>query len=73
MVNVIKAIDTLYSKNQLGIKKTPVVLMAGGFGKRLAPITNFLPKALMPLNNKPILEHIIHSFLTTSLIIFFYV
>lgn len=62
VVNVIKAIDTLYSKNQLGTKKTPVVLMAGGFGKRLAPVTNFLPKALMPLNNKPILEHIIHSF-----------
>ena len=62
VLNVIKAVDFLYSKNQTSVKKTPIVLMAGGLGKRLAPFTNFLPKALLPLNDKPILEQIILSF-----------
>ena len=36
--------------------------MAGGLGRRLAPFTNILPKALLPLNGKPIIEHIFQSF-----------
>ncbi len=62
VLDIIKAIDILYKKNVTLIKKTPIILMAGGLGKRLAPFTNFLPKALLPLNNKPILEQIILSF-----------
>ncbi len=62
VLDIIKAIDILYNKNVTLIKKTPIILMAGGLGKRLAPFTNFLPKALLPLNNKPILEQIILSF-----------
>ena len=34
----------------------PVFLMAGGFGKRLAPLTNKTPKPLLKVGNKPILE-----------------
>ena len=49
-------------KNLIKIKKNPVVLMAGGLGRRLAPFTNILPKALLPLNGKPIIEHIFQSF-----------
>ena len=62
VLNIIKAIDIFYKKNITNLKKTPIVLMAGGLGKRLAPFTNFLPKALLPLKNKPILEQIILSF-----------
>ncbi len=35
------------------------VIMAGGRGTRLAPYTTVLPKPLMPLGNRPILEIII--------------
>lgn len=35
------------------------VLMAGGFGTRLRPITHNLPKPMVPLLNKPMMEHII--------------
>ncbi|ABL87548.1 Nucleotidyl transferase [Pyrobaculum islandicum DSM 4184] len=31
------------------------VILAGGFGKRLAPLTNELPKPLLPVGGKPIL------------------
>ena len=37
-------------KNDL--KNIPVVIMAGGKGKRLMPHTNTIPKPLMPINNK---------------------
>ncbi|HSG74252.1 MAG TPA: nucleotidyltransferase family protein, partial [Nitrosopumilaceae archaeon] len=32
------------------------VILAGGRGKRLKPITDYVPKPLVPLNNVPILE-----------------
>lgn len=40
-----------------------VVVMAGGKGTRLAPFTDILPKPLIPVGNKTILEHIIDGFL----------
>lgn len=40
----------------------PVVIMAGGKGSRLKPITNVLPKPLIPIGEKPIMEHIIDRF-----------
>ena len=36
-----------------------VVIMAGGRGERLRPLTDNIPKPMLPLGNKPILEHII--------------
>ncbi len=35
------------------------VVMAGGFGTRLRPVTANIPKPMTPLLNKPIIEHII--------------
>lgn len=40
----------------------PVVIMAGGFGTRLRPITNVLPKPLIPLRDKSMLEEIMDRF-----------
>jgi len=35
------------------------VIMAGGFGTRLRPLTNTLPKPMVPMVNRPIMEHIV--------------
>lgn len=35
------------------------VILAGGLGTRLRPYTLFLPKPMLPLGDKPILEHLI--------------
>lgn len=35
------------------------VIMAGGFGTRLRPLTCNIPKPMVPLANKPIMEHIV--------------
>lgn len=40
----------------------PVVVMAGGQGTRLHPYTKILPKPLIPIGDKPILELIIERF-----------
>lgn len=41
----------------------PVVIMAGGKGTRLDPFTKILPKPLIPIGDKSILEIIIEKFL----------
>lgn len=40
----------------------PVVIMAGGKGARLKPITNVIPKPLIPVGDKTILEEIMNQF-----------
>ena len=40
----------------------PVVIMAGGKGTRLKPITNVIPKPLVPVGDKTILEVIMDQF-----------
>ena len=40
----------------------PVVIMAGGLGSRLKPLTNVIPKPLIPINEKTIIEHIFDRF-----------
>ncbi len=42
--------------------KVPIVIMAGGLGKRLYPYTKILPKPLIPIGEIPIVEHIINRF-----------
>lgn len=37
-------------------------LLAAGLGKRLRPITNVIPKCLVPLNGKPLLQYWIDTF-----------
>ena len=40
----------------------PVVIMAGGTGTRLEPFTKVLPKPLIPVGEKPVIDHIIDKF-----------
>ena len=40
----------------------PVVIMAGGKGTRLRPLTNVIPKPLIPVGSKTILEEIMDQF-----------
>ena len=64
--DIIKISDLLDNKELIKTKnnfrRNDVVIMAGGFGKRLKPFTDILPKPLIPLNNKPLIEHIIDNF-----------
>jgi len=46
--------------------ENPVVLMAGGFGKRLRPLTDDTPKPLLKVGSKPILETILEQFVNSG-------
>lgn len=55
--------DLFDDKSRLeGTLDLPLVVMAGGQGTRLKPITHIIPKPLVPINEKPIVELIIDSF-----------
>jgi dTDP-glucose pyrophosphorylase len=41
----------------------PVFLMAGGFGKRLQPLTKHTPKPMLNVGTRPILENILNQFI----------
>lgn len=43
-------------------RDTRVVLMAGGLGTRLRPLTETIPKPMLPVGGKPLLEQIIAVF-----------
>ena len=43
----------------LALKENSILIMAGGFGKRMMPLTENLPKPMLKVAGKPILEHII--------------
>ncbi len=49
-------------KKQKRCLNLPVVIMAGGLGTRLAPFTNVLPKPLIPVGDRTVIEIIINQF-----------
>lgn len=51
--------DNISNKEKINL---PVVIMAGGKGTRLKPLTNVIPKPLIPVGDKTILEDIMDSF-----------
>ena len=48
-----------------------VILMAGGLGNRLNPLTNNCPKPLLKIGDKPLLETIIESFIEQGFVNFY--
>lgn len=57
--------DELFEKSEnrkTELLDIPVVIMAGGKGSRLKPITNVIPKPLVPVGDKTILEVIMNQF-----------
>jgi len=55
----IKEVDELLKPK---IKPNKVILMVGGLGSRLRPLTDEIPKPMLKVGNKPILETIILNF-----------
>lgn len=56
------ALETLQDLVDYGQRDNWVVLMAGGLGKRLRPLTEVVPKPMLEVGGQPILEIILESF-----------
>lgn len=46
------------------IKTNPIVIMAGGLGTRLRPLTENLPKPMLPVGGRPMLEIVLQNFIS---------
>lgn len=57
IISIISSKDFTLSKQV----KNPVLIMAGGFGKRLLPLTKIIPKPLLKIGNDRILDKIIKN------------
>ncbi|MBA3680767.1 MAG: NTP transferase domain-containing protein [Bacteroidetes bacterium] len=64
VINIYFWEDVFSDKKRQVVNKfnLPVVIMAGGFGTRLRPLTNVLPKPLIPIGEKTMLEEIFDRF-----------
>jgi len=52
----------IVDKAKYSILDIPVIIMAGGKGTRMEPFTNVLPKPLIPIGQKTMVEHIIDEY-----------
>ena len=61
-----KILDLKSLKNYLKTETidNPVVIMAGGFGKRMLPLTKKTPKPLLKINKRPMLEIILNKLIS---------
>ncbi len=57
--------------NNKSLLNIPVVIMAGGKGERLKPITNIIPKPLVPVGEKAIIHIIIDKFISFGCDLFY--
>lgn len=67
----IVGLETLHRLLEKNKQDNLVFLMAGGFGKRLQPLTNDIPKPLLHVGAKPILETILEQFIEAGFHNFF--
>lgn len=57
-----KILRGLYLWDKIGnqaLRENPFVIMAGGRGRRMLPYTRACPKPMLPVDGKPMLEHIL--------------
>ncbi len=61
-IGIIGIEDISCLNSKVTTRKNAVVIMAGGKGTRLHPITKIIPKPLLPIKDKPIVQLIMDSF-----------
>jgi NDP-sugar pyrophosphorylase family protein len=57
-----RIIEILNFREKRSIVPVDCVIMAGGKGERLKPLTDQIPKPLLPVGEKPIIEHLIDHY-----------
>jgi UDP-2,4-diacetamido-2,4,6-trideoxy-beta-L-gulopyranose hydrolase len=68
VTNARNQIQALYVQSEETVKSfsNPVVIMAGGLGSRLAPLTDTTPKPMLAVTGKPILELLVEQLVASG-------
>lgn len=66
-----KLFNHTFKKKKIGKLDAAIIVMAGGKGTRLDPFTRILPKPLVPIGDKSVLEIIIEKFLEYNIDTFY--
>jgi len=61
-IHTVSSSPKIIDRNNERSINVPVVIMAGGKGTRMEPFTNVLPKPLIPIGNKTMIEYIIDEY-----------
>ncbi len=64
-----RVVDLIMLEDIIPKEKLPLsaVVMAGGYGTRLLPLTEDLPKPMLPVGDRPLMEHIIEQLQQTGI------
>ena len=65
-MEIVKVIRIPINFQELSKLKTKVLIMAGGKGTRLYPLTKVVPKPLVPFRDKTIIEQIMEQFINSG-------
>ena len=67
LIDIIEWLDLFReSENNSILNDFSVVIMAGGKGTRLLPLTNIIPKPLIPISDKTIIEEILDRYISAG-------
>lgn len=69
LLNQAGKIENLITLNELLPQETlsvQAVIMAGGYGTRLRPLTDTIPKPLLPVGNRPLMELVINQLIESG-------
>lgn len=61
--HILVGLETLKTAQQKTHYENPVLIMAGGFGTRLKPLTDKCPKPMLKVGNRPLLEIALFNFI----------
>ncbi|MBB1428509.1 CBS domain-containing protein [Shewanella sp. SG44-2] len=64
-------VETLQHVMKKTQHQNPILIMAGGYGTRLRPLTDNCPKPMLYIGDKPILETVIISFINSGFVNFY--
>ncbi|OUS31474.1 alcohol dehydrogenase [Gammaproteobacteria bacterium 45_16_T64] len=68
---IVVGLETLQSALSCPKYENPIFLMAGGFGTRLKPLTDFCPKPMLVIGDRPMLETVLESFIKAGFVNFY--
>ena len=70
IINETRQVVSLVTLEELILKQQPnccALILAGGFGTRLRPLTSNIPKPMLPIGTTPVLEFIVRNLVTANI------